>query len=254
VDSTSFVSTANAFSQLQSLVLNVSTLDSFLQQLAELATRVVDPPASCGIDTRLEGRPLTVSSSDQRARLLDETQIEVGGPCVQTLHSGQVVYVSDFATEQRWALFTSAARDQGLKSSLSLPLVIQGQTVGAMNLFAFHAARAFDGEQQQRGAIFAAQASGALQLAARMVDDNRLLEQLEEALTSRSLIDQALGIVIAQRRCTADAAFAELQRASSHTNRKLRDVAVDLVQRTSGQAPTPGKPFRSHRRAITREV
>ena len=244
-----------AISRLQTLLFNVADVDSFLTQLAELAAGVVDPPVSCGINAHFDGRPVTVTSSDHRASKLDETQFEVGdGPCLQAMRTGESVYVSDVETEQRWAPYITAAKDQGLRSSLSLPLNTHGKTVGAMNFFAFHTAAAFDTEQQQRCAIFAAQAAGALQLATRHINDAELLDQVDQALASRSVIDQAMGILIAQRRCTANAAFAELRRRSTQVNKKLRDVAADIVQNTSNEAPTPGRPFRTDREPPTREA
>jgi AmiR/NasT family two-component response regulator len=67
--------------------------------------------------------------------------------------------------------------------------------------------------------------------------------QLEEALSSRSVIDQALGILMAQQRCTAEKALTLLRSHSQNTNRKVRDVAADLIQRVSGSPPAPGTPF-----------
>ena len=245
----------DTMNRLQSLLFNVADVDSFLHQLAELAAGVLDPPVSCGINAQLDGRPVTVTSSDHRASRLDETQFSFGdGPCLQAMRTGVSVYVSDVETEQRWTPYIEAARDQGLRSSLSLPLTTHGQTVGAMNFFAFHAAAAFDPEQQQRCAIFAAQAAGALQLATRYLDDAELLDQVDQALSSRSAIDQALGILMAESRCSADAAFEELRRRSTQTNTKLRDVAAEVVQAISGQAPLEGKPFRTDRDRPTGSV
>lgn len=241
-----------ALSRLQSLLLNVADVNGFLQQLAELAAGVVDPPASCGINARLDGRPLTVVSSDDRANRLDETQFDLDdGPCLQAMRTGQPVYVSDVATERRWGDYVALARGQGLRSSFSAPLITNGKSVGALNLFAFHSADAFDTEQRQRCLVFAAHAAGALQLAARHHDDNELLDQLERALTSRTVIDQAMGILMAQEQCTDDEAFQLLRSRSANSNQKLRDVAAAVVQSVSGQAPTSGKSFRSRRGPAT---
>lgn len=244
--------TVEALSRLQSLLLNVADVNGFLQQLSQLAAGVVEPPASCGINAHLDGRPLTVVSSDDRANKLDETQFDLGdGPCLQAMQTGEPVYVSDVATERRWAAYIASAREQGLQSSLSLPLNTHGKTVGALNLFAFHAPHAFDGEQQQRCSIFAAQAAGALQLATRHLEDNELLDQLEQALSSRTVIDQAMGILMAQGQCSADSAFETLRRSSANSNQRLRDVAAQIVQQVTGEAPTDGKPFRSRRTSTT---
>lgn len=244
------------FHQLQTLLLGLEDVDGFLRQLAELAAGVVDPPVSCGINTLFDGRPLTLHASDGLASRLDHTQFDLGdGPCLQSLRTGARVYVSDVATEERWTPYITVARDLGVRSSLSLPLDdLHGHTVGAMNFFASHAADAFDDARQHRCEIFAAQAAGTLQLATQHLDDSDLLEQLQEALASRTVIDQALGIVMSQQACTADVAFAELRRRSSESNHKLRDVAAELVRRTSGQPPTYGPGFQTHREPPDPEV
>jgi AmiR/NasT family two-component response regulator len=69
------------------------------------------------------------------------------------------------------------------------------------------------------------------------------MSQLEEALNSRSVIDQALGILIGRHHLTASEAFDLLRRQSQNNNRKLRDVATDLVTQASGDSPDPGRPF-----------
>ncbi|MGI3780546.1 MAG: ANTAR domain-containing protein [Janthinobacterium lividum] len=66
---------------------------------------------------------------------------------------------------------------------------------------------------------------------------------MEESILSRTIIDQALGIIMGQQRCTASVAFELLRQESQNTRRRLRDVAADLVTRTSGQPPEPGRAF-----------
>ena len=99
---------------------------------------------------------------------------------------------------------------------------------------------------------FAAQAAISLRLATRHEKDGLLLAQLEAALDSRTVIDQALGIIMMQQRCTSAEAFDLLRRQSQNSHRKLREVATDLVTQTSGQPPASGKPF--HRRLTPDEL
>lgn len=205
---------------------------------------MVDPPASCGITLHRDGEPLTVVSSDGRAALLDERQYEFSeGPCLHSMRTGQPVSVSDVSTELRWSHYIAAAREEGLRSSYTLPLTVHGVTLGAMNMYAFNVASAFDSAQQHACSVFAAQAAGALQLATRNARNNQLLEQLEEALASRTVIDQALGILMGRHSFGADNAFKLLRTQSQNSQRKLRDVAAQLVEETSGQVPSQGKLF-----------
>ena len=232
------------FQRLQSLLLSTTGIESFLQQLSELATGAADQPISCGITARRDGQPLTVASSDHQASMLDESQYTgAGGPCLQTLATGQTTLIEDIDQEIRWPRYVASAKAAGLRCSLSLPLTVDHTTVGAMNLYGFAALGIFTGEVRRRCELFAAQASGALQLTLGRVADREVLDQVDQALASRSIIDQALGIVMGQQRCTAEEAFALLRMRSQSSQMKLRDVAAELVVHVTGQPAQPGKPF-----------
>ena len=232
------------FQRLQSLLLSLSDIETFLQQLTELAAGLSEPPASCGITMRSDGRPVTVNSSDARASALDESQYETDqGPCLHAMRTGQTVVISDAATEVRWPTYMARARRQGLKSSLSIALALQGMTLGAMNIYRFDRPGAFTGELRQGHEIFAAQASGALQLATLQTRQTELRDQFEQALTSRSVIDQAIGILMAGQRCDAEEAFRLLRLRSQSSQQKLRDVAAILVTQVGGDPMVTGKAF-----------
>ena len=232
-----------AFGALQSLLLRTQSVTDFLVELARLAAGVVEPRASCGITVRRDGQPLTVASSDALAEQVDEVQYGAdSGPCLQTLSTGAVVDVPDLRAESRWPKYRAHALKQGIGSSLSLPLSVDGSTVGAMNLYGF-APRTFTLGVRQHAETFAAQAAAGLTLVLRNVLQAEESEQLEQALASRTIIDQALGIIMAQQQCTADEAFALLRAQSQNNNRKLRDVAADLITRVTGQPPVPGASF-----------
>ena len=232
------------FERLQSLLLTVEPVEEFLQQLTVLAAGLMDPPISCGITVRRDGRPLTVASSDERASSLDERQYAVSeGPCLHSLQTGQPVSIVDAATEIRWPRYMTDARARGLRCSLSLPLTVRGATAGAMNNYGFDGPEMFTDPVRQRCEVFAGQASGALQLALGQAHDLELRDQLEQALSSRTVIDQAIGILMGQERCTADDAFALLRMRSQSSQQKLRDVAADMVTKVTGQAPQQSRRF-----------
>ncbi len=193
---------------------------------------------------RYDGNLMTVGSSDARAEMLDETQYQAGGgPCLQSLQTGLIVDSPDTLTELRWPDYVAAAVAAGLRCSLSLPLTINRQTFGAMNIYGFDRPGLFGEGERRQLELFAAQAAGTLRVATRQMKDTTLLQQMEEALRSRTVIDQALGIIMAQQRCTASEAFTLMRRESQNSRRRLRDVAADLVARISGQPPEPGRPF-----------
>lgn len=231
-----------AFAALQSLLLGAPNLDAFLTEVARLAAGVV-PAASCGITARRDGRPLTVASSDERAERVDEVQYGAGeGPCLDALHTGLPVDVPDLAADRRWAAYRPHALTHGVRCSLSLPLAVGVSTVGALNLYGF-VPHAFDAATRRHAETFAAQAATALTLVMRTIGLAEDSADLEQALASRSVIDQALGILMVQQHCNADRAFAFLRAHSQNNNRKLRDVATDLITQVTGEPPVPTHGF-----------
>jgi GAF domain-containing protein len=229
---------------LHKLLLTAPEVETFLQEVAVLASRLVSPVASVGITVHYDGDMLTVATSDERAALIDMEQYTVGdGPCLEALRTGEVVAVADQATDTRWDGYALRAREQGVRSTLSLPLLVDGRSVGALNLYSTDRAHAFDDEAREQAMAFADRASVALTLTIRHAEQASTSQQLEQALASRSVIDQAIGMLMAEQRCDARTAFDLLRRHSQNHNRKLREVAEDLITRVSGQSPTPPPPF-----------
>lgn len=214
-------------------------LSEALDRVAHVATATVPGADMAGL-TLLEGTdPVTVAHAGAAARDLDAAQYRSGrGPCLHAFRTCQVVHVADVDRDERWPEYSATAADNGVKSSLSTPLIIDGEGLGALNLYARTTA-AFDAHAQETAAVFAEQAAIAVGTALTALHAEELIGQLEEALQSRDVIGQAKGILMAQRRITAEAAFAELRRVSSQLNRKLRDVAADVA--ITGGLPTDGR-------------
>jgi GAF domain-containing protein len=230
--------------QLLSLLSNAPHLDEFLDRVAHLATTLVSPPASVGITLRRDHQPFTVATSDDRAAQVDEIQYgRDQGPCLETLRTGTVVQVDDLTRDERWDGYPAHALTHGVISSLSLPVIIDGQPVAALNLYSSTPA-AFNGRPRHHAETFTEQCTAALALMLRQLDQVQVQQQLLEAFTSRSTIDQAIGILMAQQRCTATEAFGLLREASQHRNRKLRDIAADIITAVTGQRPQPPEAFK----------
>src|SRR6266567_6812266 len=213
---------ASDLKDLHGALLSTGSVEQFLHEMAVLAARLVGGGLSCGMTMQPSGRPVTVACSDRVAARVDEVQYELDdGPCLHAMRDGSMVRIEDTADKARWPEFEAQAASHGIRSCLALPLNADGKPVGALNLYARQAS-AFGPAQARRAENFAENASGALSLAMRLASHTALIEQLRSSLTSRTVIDQALGIIMAREQCNQARAFAILRSASQNSNVKLR--------------------------------
>lgn len=227
--------------ELLELVLTTATVEDYLDELVVLTARISPLIAGCGVSLRRAGQVMTVAADNDFAGAVDEVQYDLGqGPCLSALASEEVVAVPDVAGEQRFGDWSSHALAHGVLSSLSVPLRVAGTTVGALNSYSRHA-HAFGPEVTAGLVGFAAQAEVALALTLRTAEQSDVVDQLRDAMATRSVIDQALGILMGRQRFGAGEAFAVLRKVSQSRNRKLVDVAGDLVTSVTGKPPEPGR-------------
>jgi GAF domain-containing protein len=246
-DDTTEFAEATDLKELHGALLNTQSVEQFLHEMAALAARLVNGRLSCGMTMEPDGRPVTVACSDKLAAQVDEVQYELDdGPCLHAMRDGHMVRIEDTAEKARWPEFEAQAAWHGIRSCLALPLNADGKPVGAINLYAREAS-AFGPAQARRAENFADNASGALTLAIRHASHASLIEQLRSSLSSRTVIDQALGIIMARERCTQARAFAILRSASQNSNVKLRDIASAVVTSVTGEPPQPAPPFEEGR-------
>jgi GAF domain-containing protein len=208
-----------------------------MQQIADLAARAVPSATTCGITLSQDGHVITVASADALARLLDEQQYELDhGPCLEALSTGQLVQTDDLTEESRWPGYPALAVAHGIRTIHSSPLVVNGQSIGALNMYAA-APHAFDSDARAAIHQLTALAAATITAAMRHYDEATLTDHLRAALSSRSVIDQAMGIVIGMQHCTASEAFDVLRTVSQNRNIPLRQVAAELVAQTSESTP-----------------
>lgn len=222
-----------ALRDLSGIVLGDHSFQAVLQRASEIAKRAITGADEVSV-TMKNGQPTTVASSGALATEVDESQYETdSGPCLQAISEGEVVLVADMASETRWPAYLPRARAAGVGSSLSIPLPVDGAFVGAFNAYS-RTASAFDGHAVKLGEDLAAYAAIVLNNAGLYFTATTRADQLAAALRSRAVIDQAKGILMGARRCSADEAFDILVRLSQQSQRKLRDVAQALVDETTG--------------------
>ena len=218
---------------LAELLLTEQGTDDVLANVVSLAAQVVPGCDAASISMLPKGRPVTPVSSAELASELDHSQYESGeGPCLCAIESAAPVRVQSFAHEQRWPRFSKQAAAEGVLSVLSLPLTAQDTVLGALNLYSRRPSNFLDAEET--AALFAHQASITLFNAQALRRAQELAHQLAVALENRDVIGQAKGIIMAAQDLTSDQAFDVLRRASQRANRKLHEVAREIVARRDG--------------------
>ena len=163
------------------------------------------------------------------ATQLDERQYEAGfGPCMEAAISGATIPIDDTANSSTYPDFGRLARRQGITHTMSVGLPVQRQTIGALNIYGTGDG-SFDEQTQELATTFAGYAAVAVANAGLYASTAQLAAHLQRALDSRAVIDQAKGILMSRHGMSAEAAFDLLSRQSQVSNRKVRDIASDLV-------------------------
>ncbi|MCW2621852.1 MAG: hypothetical protein JWL64_1454 [Frankiales bacterium] len=225
----------DAFAELASMSLTETSLEVALQKVVRACQQSLPGAADVSITMLADGRPATLASFGQLAIDLDEAQYARGhGPCLDASRGGGIVRIGDLRTESRWPSYVSVAIAHGVLSSLSVPLPEHAAVTGAINVYA-EAAHAFDDASCDIAVTLASYTAVALADARVFDSAKREAEALRRAMESRAVIEQAKGILMSERRCTAAAAFEVLVQLSQDTNVKLRDVAAAVVERTTSR-------------------
>lgn len=176
--------------------------------------------------SRRKGHIETVAASDDLVRRIDALQYELGeGPCVEAVQQRRRRTSQDLRSEERWPRFAPLAAELGVRSQMGLDLYHDGDSIGGLNLYGDRPS-AFDEGSTHVAVLFAAQASHLL--------GRRMREsQLTAALETRQLIGQATGIVMERYQLGAERAFEFLARVSQQGNRKLVEIAAELVDQAA---------------------
>lgn len=222
------------------LLLRSENLDGFLHGfLALTLTTVSDTENSVmgALSLFRERRAPAAVFLPARARALDETQGCVAdGPGTTALREQATVRAGDVQRDHRWPAYRAAAATLGVRAVLAVPFDLGEEAHAAISL---HSSKAHDFGAEMIGAVeaYVHQASHVLRLAVRMARHRDIEDDLRAAMASRTTIDLAVGIIMGQNRCSQDEAVAILKAASNHRNQPLVDVAAEVVEGVSPQAP-----------------
>lgn len=226
---------------LAAMLLTEQSAEEVLANVTSMAAAALPGCDAASISLIRNGHASTPVCSTEIAKDVDNSQYETGeGPCLQAAKNHVVVRVDSFDTEDRWPAFAKRAVEKGVMSSLSLPLSATGEVVGSLNMYSRKPAN-FQGAEEN-ATMFAQQASITLANAQALQRAQELAQQLAVALENRDVIGQAKGIIMAAEGVSSAAAFEVLRRASQRSNRKLHEIAREIVERRVGSGTEPRQP------------
>jgi len=174
--------------------------------------------------------PQRLGSDSPEAQDLDGLQLRVQeGPCWDAYRTGLAVSCLDVRSDDRWPRLRGLLSDAAVRAVLAVPVHEDGETTGVLNIYSARPA-AFGTANRRIGEFAAAAVAGVLQNVSEREALTSLANNLERALTSRAVIDQAKGVLMARLGVDADESFARLVALSSRLNVKVRDLARLVVE------------------------
>jgi len=205
------------------------SISDVLHDLAERATAVVGADGA-GVSVQHADRLRFATALDERCSGLERVQEhEQAGPCVDALEAGEVVAVADLAeAAYGWGGYGRAAREAGIAAVLGVPMRLDGEKIGTLNIYS-NTRRDWSGEDVDAARVLADIAASYVINASKLAQQRRLNEQLQEALDSRLVIEQAKGILAAERGISINEAFEVLRRHARSHRAALRSVAEAVV-------------------------
>jgi len=225
---------------LQSILVGSENGVEFLSGLSSLAAAAVSEAAGdtieCAVTLKMQRKPATAAGSSARAIEIDHIEQELGdGPCVRALREMAPVIIDDVDRDPRWQTLNQKLAEYNVHSTLGVPLEITDDARAALNFFATKPG-VFTADVYDKAVGFAAAAHNTLNLSVRINNAQSRADDLEAAMQSRTAINLACGVIMAQNRCSQEEAMEILTKVSSNRNRKLRDVAGELIEQLSGSS------------------
>jgi hypothetical protein len=231
---------AEALVMLADTLVDDYDVVEFMDRLLERCVALLGATAAGLLLVDQRGDLAVVASSSEETRLLEVFQLQGDeGPCLDCIHSSTPVAAADLASlTGRWPRFVPAALATGFHAVDAVPMRLRAVTIGGLNLFHAGKRTLTSGDLRIAQALADVATIGILQQ--RVIHRSSMLaEQLQQALNSRVVIEQAKGVLAERHGGTLDDAFASLRRHARNSNRRLSDVAL-AVTRGQLDLPEPG--------------
>jgi GAF domain-containing protein len=213
------------------------TLTDVLTDITRIGAQGIPGAEASSITLIRDDKPFTAAHHGEMALAADELQYEHNyGPCIDAGRGGVLLRVDDMRTEQRWPDYVEhLLKTTPVLSSLSVPLPYQGSSIGALNNYSTQPAAFAGPESLAAGLEVAEYVAVAVANADAHWQLGEHARNMRLAMESRAVIEQAKGVLMAQRKVDADVAFEILREASQRYNRKLRDIAAGIVESVAGR-------------------
>jgi GAF domain-containing protein len=215
--------------RISGVLLSEEKLDAILELVGSLTLRTLEPADGVSVTVVRGGRYESAIYSNELTRRVDSWQYAYSeGPCLEAMEEQRIIYARDLCADARWSGFGKMAALEGVRAVLALPLLPLGDPIGALSIYAA-SPEPFSESDVDTARMFAQQA--AIVIANSVAYSTAIMKNghLNAALESRELIGQAKGILMEREGCSAERAFDILREVSQHANRKLREVAQDVV-------------------------
>lgn len=226
-----------ALDQLVAALERNDDSELLLQQVCEHITVVVQGADIATVTVFVDGVPSTAACTHELGHALDQVQYgSAEGPCLDAARTGEIAVAGVDEARRRWPSFAEAASDAGVGSCLSAPFDIDDLHAGVVNMYG-RAPASFGRGEVAWAMLYTTAAEGIVRALARYRSMRELADNLRQALISRTVIDQAKGVLMATQRVSADEAFDLLVDRSQRENVKVRDLAHEIV---AGRSAPPG--------------
>jgi len=231
---------ADTFVALSDTMVDDFDVIDFLHTLTDRSARLLSASAAGVVLADPRGELRVAAASSDEAGLIELFQIQNDqGPCLACFRTGQPVTVTDLAGPgQRWPRFAAAATSAGFGAVNALPMRLRDQVVGALTLFSTGTAPLSESELRIGQALADVATIGLLQ-ERNVRRAETLAEQLQAALNSRVVIEQAKGRIAERAGLTMDQAFTLLRQHARNTNQRLTDVARFVIDSPTADFPAP---------------
>ena len=233
----------DAFVNLADTLVAEYDVVDLLSTLSELSRDLFAATDAGILLTGADGRLDVVAASSERSHLIGLMQLAADeGPCVEAYRTGEIIAVHGWAAiYARWPRFATSVRELGYESVLAVPMRLRDDRLGSLNLFFDHDTPA-SVEDRKAAQGLADVATISILHEQSLKEQTVARDQLQRALDSRVLIEQAKGVIATAENVDMDEAFRRLRTRARDSRARISEVARDLIAGASGEGERSGRP------------